>query len=101
MHLKRDTGEPLQDSGTDTSPRVSHIDTAQAYRSEAHVGAAVRESGLKREQVFVSECGVVVVTCCSRLLKPVIATKCISKTHGYDSTLRGVDLSLERFALGE
>ncbi|KAF8573787.1 Aldo/keto reductase [Ramaria rubella] len=54
------------------------VDTAQAYRSEAHVGAAVRESGLKREEVFVT-------------------TKCISKTHGYESTLRNVDLSLERF----
>lgn len=28
------------------------------------------------------------------------ATKCISKTHGYDSTLKGVDESLARFGFG-
>jgi len=31
-----------------------HVDTAQAYRNEAHVGAAVQQSGLPREEVFVS-----------------------------------------------
>jgi len=30
-----------------------------------------------------------------------LATKCISKTHGYESTLKGVDQSLERFGFGE
>jgi 2,5-diketo-D-gluconate reductase A len=30
-----------------------HIDTATAYRNEAEVGAAVRASGLPREEVFV------------------------------------------------
>ncbi|RPD78335.1 Aldo/keto reductase [Lentinus tigrinus ALCF2SS1-7] len=57
-----------------------HIDTAQAYRNEAHVGSAVRESGLERNDVFIT-------------------TKCISKTHGYDKTLRAVDVSLERLAV--
>lgn len=28
------------------------------------------------------------------------ATKCISKTHGYESTLSAVDISLERFGMG-
>ncbi|KAH9941026.1 Aldo/keto reductase [Amylocystis lapponica] len=55
------------------------VDTAQAYKSEAHVGAAVTLSGLDREDVF-------------------IVTKCISKTHGYESTLRGVDASLQKLA---
>ncbi|OBZ67085.1 hypothetical protein A0H81_12942 [Grifola frondosa] len=55
-----------------------HVDSAQAYKNEAHVGSAVRESGLDREDVFIT-------------------TKCISKTHGYESTLRAVDISLERF----
>ncbi|KAH9832275.1 Aldo/keto reductase [Rhodofomes roseus] len=54
-----------------------HIDSAQAYRNEAHVGAAVKESGIPREEVFVT-------------------TKCINKTHGYESTLSGVNASLER-----
>lgn len=55
-----------------------HIDSAQAYRNEAHVGRALTESGFKREEVFVT-------------------TKCINKTHGYKSTLEGVDASLRRF----
>ncbi|KAL6308067.1 Aldo/keto reductase [Sparassis latifolia] len=55
-----------------------HVDSAQAYRNEAHVGEAVRESGLDRGDLFIT-------------------TKCINKTHGYESTLRGVDLSLEKF----
>ncbi|KAI0823328.1 Aldo/keto reductase [Trametes gibbosa] len=57
-----------------------HIDSAQAYKNEAHVGSAFRASGLRREDVFIT-------------------TKCISKTHGYDSTLRAVDVSLERFGM--
>ena len=31
-----------------------HVDSAQAYRNEADVGFAVTESGLKREDVFIS-----------------------------------------------
>jgi len=31
-----------------------HIDTAQAYRNEASVGQALRESGVPREQVFIT-----------------------------------------------
>lgn len=30
------------------------IDTAQAYRNEAEAGAAIRESGLKREELFIT-----------------------------------------------
>ncbi|TFK73887.1 Aldo/keto reductase [Pluteus cervinus] len=55
-----------------------HVDSAQVYRNEADVGKAVRESGLKREDVFIT-------------------TKCVSKTHGYESTLKGVDESLGKF----
>ncbi|KDQ49379.1 hypothetical protein JAAARDRAFT_63753 [Jaapia argillacea MUCL 33604] len=58
-----------------------HIDSAQAYRNEADVGAAVRESGLDRQDLFIT-------------------TKCINKTHGYESTLKGVDLSLSKFGFG-
>ena len=32
-----------------------HIDSAQLYRNEAAVGRGVAESGVKREDVFVSE----------------------------------------------
>ncbi|KAG9316197.1 Aldo/keto reductase [Chiua virens] len=55
-----------------------HIDSAQAYKNEAAVGEAVRESGLERGDVFIT-------------------TKCVSRTHGYDSTFKGVDESLSRF----
>jgi len=57
-----------------------HVDSAQAYRNEAAVGAAVRESGLSRADVFIT-------------------TKIVSKNHGYESTLKGVDDSLARFGL--
>ncbi|KAG6918542.1 hypothetical protein DXG01_013632 [Tephrocybe rancida] len=55
-----------------------HVDSAQVYRNEAHVGEAVHESGLPREDLFIT-------------------TKCVSKTHGYESTLKGIDTSLSKF----
>ncbi|KII91989.1 hypothetical protein PLICRDRAFT_456974 [Plicaturopsis crispa FD-325 SS-3] len=55
-----------------------HIDSAQIYRNEAAVGEAVRDSGLQRGDVFIT-------------------TKCTCKTHGYESTLQGVEDSLARF----
>ena len=33
---------------------LSHIDSARAYRNEAQVGDAVRESGVPREDIFIS-----------------------------------------------
>ncbi|KAL0950133.1 hypothetical protein HGRIS_010129 [Hohenbuehelia grisea] len=55
-----------------------HVDSAQMYQNEAEVGAAVRAYGLKREEVFIT-------------------SKIASRDHGYESTLAGVDASLERF----
>ncbi|KAG6873413.1 hypothetical protein C0995_015838 [Termitomyces sp. Mi166 len=55
-----------------------HVDSAQVYRNEADVGEAVRDCGLPREDLFIT-------------------TKCVSKTHGYESTLKGVDASLAKF----
>ncbi|KAJ7901991.1 Aldo/keto reductase [Mycena olivaceomarginata] len=57
-----------------------HVDSAQVYKNEDAVGAAIQESGLKREDLFIT-------------------TKCVSKTHGYESTLKGVDESLVKFKL--
>lgn len=34
-----------------------HIDTAQVYRNEVDVGKAIQQSGVKREDIFVSKCG--------------------------------------------
>ena len=31
-----------------------HIDTAQAYQNEEEVGQAIKESGIKREEIFVT-----------------------------------------------
>lgn len=57
------------------------IDTAAMYGNEAEVGAAVRESGLPREDVFVT-------------------TKVWNTDHGYDNALRAFDRSAEALGLG-
>ncbi|KZP33835.1 Aldo/keto reductase [Athelia psychrophila] len=36
------------------STGFDHIDTAQAYRNEREAGIAIRESGLKRDEIFVT-----------------------------------------------
>jgi 2,5-diketo-D-gluconate reductase A len=54
-----------------------HIDTAKLYDNEEGVGAAVRESGLDRDQVFVT-------------------SKVWNTDQGYDSTLRAFDATMER-----
>jgi len=57
-----------------------HIDTAQMYRNEAEVGRAVKDSGIPREELFIT-------------------TKVIQNSHGYDSTLKVVDESLSKLGL--
>jgi diketogulonate reductase-like aldo/keto reductase len=57
-----------------------HVDTARIYGNEADVGAGVRESGVAREDVFVT-------------------TKLWNADQGYDSALRAFDASLERIGL--
>lgn len=57
-----------------------HIDTAAAYNNEGGVGAAVRASGLRRDQVFVT-------------------TKLRNGDQGYESALRAYDDSLRRLGL--
>lgn len=54
-----------------------HIDTAAAYENEAGVGRAIRESGVPREEVFLT-------------------TKLWNADHGHDAALRAFDQSLER-----
>lgn len=56
------------------------VDTARIYQNEADVGAALRESGVARDQVFVT-------------------TKLWNTDHGYDRTLRACDQSLARLGL--
>lgn len=56
------------------------IDTARVYGNEKDVGLAIRESGLPREEVFVT-------------------TKLWNSDHGYDSTIRACEESLRRLGL--
>jgi 2,5-diketo-D-gluconate reductase A len=57
-----------------------HIDTAQGYGNEEGVGQAVRESGLPREEVFVT-------------------TKLINNRHGHDEAIAALDESLQKLGL--
>lgn len=57
-----------------------HIDTAAFYNNEEGVGAAIRESGLDRSEIFVT-------------------TKLWNTDQGYDSALRAFDLSMKKLGL--
>ena len=46
-------------SSTDVFGRRRHIDSARMYRNEAKVGEALRESGVPRDQIFISQCSLV------------------------------------------
>jgi len=52
-----------------------HIDTATLYQNEKGVGTAIRQSGIKREAIFVT-------------------TKIWNTDHGYDAALKAFDRSL-------
>ncbi|HKB85752.1 MAG TPA: aldo/keto reductase [Ignavibacteriaceae bacterium] len=53
-----------------------HIDTARAYKNEGEVGKAIKESSIKREDVFVT-------------------TKLWNQDQGYESALKAFDASLD------
>jgi methylglyoxal/glyoxal reductase len=57
-----------------------HIDTASIYGNESDVGNALRQSGLRREEVFIT-------------------TKVWNSDQGYDSTLQSCERSLRRLGL--
>ena len=57
-----------------------HIDTARIYENEADVGAAVRDSGVPRSEIFIT-------------------SKLWNADHGYDEALRAFDGSLQRLGL--
>lgn len=56
------------------------IDTAAAYRNEEGVGQAIRDSGLPREEIFVT-------------------SKLWNSEHGYDKALKAFDTSLNKLGL--
>jgi len=57
-----------------------HIDTARIYNNETDVGTALRKSGIKREDVFIT-------------------TKLWNSDHGYETALKACDDSLKRLGL--
>jgi methylglyoxal/glyoxal reductase len=57
-----------------------HIDTAELYGNESDVGRAVQESGIPREEIFIT-------------------TKVWNSHQGYDSTLHACEGSLQRLGL--
>jgi 2,5-diketo-D-gluconate reductase A len=58
-----------------------HIDTAEMYRNEKAVGEAVRESGLKREEVFVT-------------------SKLNNSFHSHDAAMKAFDETLATLDIG-
>ena len=57
-----------------------HIDTAAAYFNEAEVGKAVRDSGIPREEIFVT-------------------SKLWLQDYGYEAAKKGIDASLSKLGL--
>jgi diketogulonate reductase-like aldo/keto reductase len=57
-----------------------HVDTARIYNNESDVGTALRKSGVKREDVFIT-------------------TKLWNSDHGYETALKACDASLKRLGL--
>ncbi len=56
-----------------------HIDTAQGYENEESVGIGVRESGVPREELFIT-------------------SKLTNSEHGYDRTMRSFEESMKKLA---
>lgn len=54
-----------------------HIDTASGYKNEEEVGEAIKESGIPREEIFLT-------------------TKLHNREHGYEKTKAAIDVSLEK-----
>ena len=80
VYLAREGEEVEHAVGWALEAGYRHIDTASAYQNESGVGAAVRNSGLARQEVFVT-------------------SKVWNSDQGYESTLRAFDRSLNRLGL--
>lgn len=57
-----------------------HIDTAAAYMNESDVGKAVRDSGVKRDEVFIT-------------------SKLWLQDYGYDAAKKGIEVSLQNLGM--
>ncbi|KAI5297140.1 hypothetical protein KEM55_005089, partial [Ascosphaera atra] len=58
-----------------------HVDCARAYKNEAEVGEAIRESGIKREEIFYT-------------------TKIPSGQLGYEKAKESIEYSLQQANIG-
>ncbi len=72
--------EAISSVQTALSLGYRHIDTAQGYGNEQSVGEAVKRSGLKREDVFIT-------------------SKLWNSQHGYDKTMSAFDKSLQQLGM--
>lgn len=59
---------------------IRHIDTAAAYFNEAEVGKAIRESGIRREEIFLT-------------------SKLWLQDYGYEAAKKGIEASLKKLDL--
>ncbi|WP_300008392.1 aldo/keto reductase [Pseudonocardia sp.] len=66
--------------GTAFEAGYRHVDTAQMYRNEAEVGQAIVDSGLRRDEIFVT-------------------TKLDNDRHGHDEAVTALGESLDRLRL--
>jgi 2,5-diketo-D-gluconate reductase A len=73
-------GETVAAVRTALEAGYRHIDTAQMYGNEAEVGQAIADSGLAREDLFIT-------------------TKANNDRHGYDEALRSLNESLDKLGL--
>jgi diketogulonate reductase-like aldo/keto reductase len=78
MRPGRETYEAVK-TALETGYRL--VDTAGIYRNEEDVGKAVRDSGIRREDIFIT-------------------TKLWNDDHGYDRALGAFDASLKRLGMG-
>jgi diketogulonate reductase-like aldo/keto reductase len=74
MRPGRETYEAVR-AALETGYRL--VDTAAVYRNEVDAGRAIRDSGIPREEVFIT-------------------TKLWNDDHGYDAAMRAFDASLRR-----
>lgn len=59
---------------------IRHIDTAAAYFNEQEVGRAIRDSGIRREDIFLT-------------------SKLWLQDHGYEAAKKGIEASLRKLGL--
>lgn len=76
---------PDDDNTTETIKRAidcgyRHIDTAFSYNNETSVGKAIRECGLKRNELFVT-------------------SKLSNQNHGYENTMREFELTMNNLGI--